>query len=212
MKLLLWGAGGHAKVVLDVATATGAVKEIAFIDDTPRLDDNYRGYPLLGTSMVLRDVVAAGYSHFIVCIGDNWVRSQCYEKAVDAGLTPATLIHPSAVVSPSARVGVGTVIKCRAVVDADVIVGDDSIIDAGVALSHDSKIGNHVHISPGASLGGEVKISAYAFLGVGAVVLPRLVVGEHATVGAGAVVVSSVASGDIVAGVPARPVRSRVPA
>lgn len=201
--LLLWGAGGHGKVVLDVARAMGGFDAIAFIDDAAGLSE-FRECPVLGASGELARAAGQGFTHVVVCIGPNEVRGRCYRKALVQGLRGATLIHPAAAVSPSARIGPGTVVMPRVVINADAVIGADCIVNTGAVIEHDCVIGNHAHLSPAVALGGGVTVGEYAHLGIGAIALPGAQIGEHAVVGAGAVVLNSVRPGVTVAGVPAR--------
>lgn len=197
MKLILWGAGGHGKVVLDVARGSGVYEEIAFMDDDPAVGREFAGCPVfLG--------IPKGYEEFLVSIGVNRTRAACYSKVLNVGLRPATLIDPSAVISASAKIGCGTVVMPRVVVNADAVIGENCILNTGAIVEHDCKIGDHSHISPGAVLGGGVKVGRFAHLGIGVNVLPGAVIGEGAVVGAGAVVLAEIPAGVTAVGVPAR--------
>lgn len=202
--LLIWGAGGHGKVVLDCARAMDVFDQIAVLDDSAPEGGNFCGCPILGDRSRLSAALEAGYTHVIVAIGDNEVRSQCYEIAIAGGLEPVCVIHPSALVSPSAAVGPGTVLMPGAVINACARIGRDSVINTGAVVEHDCRIGDHVFISPRAALGGAVTVGDYAFIGLGAAVLPLAGIAEHAIVGAGAVVLDGVDPYTTVVGVPAR--------
>ncbi|HEX3747298.1 MAG TPA: acetyltransferase [Bryobacteraceae bacterium] len=197
--LLIWGAGGHGKVVLDVARSTGAFNRIQFLDD--RVDSNeFCGCPLLHTAQLQH---LAG-SSFLIAIGDNRERKRCYAQALGAGLLPATLMHSSAVISPSARVGAGTVVMPLAVLNANSTVGENCIVNTGAIVEHDCEIAAHVHLSPRVALGGAVRVGELAHLGIGAVVLPGGLIGDESVVGAGAVVLKAAPPRCTVVGIPAR--------
>jgi acetyltransferase EpsM len=209
--LLLWGAGGHGKVVLDVALAQGRFASIAFIDDdAPNMAAELCGKPVVGVSSDLELLARNGYGHFVIAIGDNRVRASCYQRALNSPLLPATLIHPSAIVSPGASVGAGTVVMPGVVINSGAIVGADCIVNTGAVVEHDCLIGDHVHLGPGVLLGGNVKVGHLAQLGIGAIALPGADIGESALVGAGAVVLRSVPPNVTAIGVPAR-VLGRLP-
>ena len=209
MKLLLWGTGGHAKVVLDIARATPAFTEIVFLDDAKEKQGAcFRGCPVLGGAAVLGSLSGADTVQFLVAIGDNQVRAARYREAASQGLAAATLVHPSAIVSPSAAVGEGTVVMPGAVINADARVGRDCIVNTGAIVEHDCAIGDHVHIAPRAVLGGAVRVGDFSLLGTGAHALPGAEIGEHAVVGAGAVVLRQVPSYAISVGIPAKIVAS----
>lgn len=199
--LLILGAGGHGKVVLEVARSSGAFAPIVFLDD----DESRAGVPYCECPLVsLKELARFRGSSFVVAIGDNHQRAGCYERAMAAGLVPATLIHATAFVAPSATVGPGTVVMPGAMINPAVVIGADCIINTGAVVEHDCTVGEHAHISPRAALGGGVQVGRCARIGLGAVALPSAVVGENSVVGAGAVVLREVGAGLTVAGVPAR--------
>lgn len=210
-KLYLWGAGGHAKVVFDIARASHPALPIEFIDEDPfRAGQQFCGCPVLGSIDAAGAATPASGGAMFIAIGSNQARARCAAAARRRGWPLATLIHPSAIVSPNASLGDGTVVMPRAVVNAGAVVGENCIINTAAVVEHDCRIGDHVHLSPGVLLGGEVTVEDYAHLGLGAVVLPRGLVGSHAVVGAGAVVLHGVPSGETVAGVPAAKLEHRM--
>lgn len=200
--LVIWGAGGHGKVVLDVARSMLRYERIVFIDD----DATWAG-----TSVCDCDVIGgtehlpelAGWE-FVVAIGENRTRAQCFRRALECGLMPAVLVHPSAVIGHSAHVGAGTVVMPGAILNADAVIAENCIINTAAVVEHDCTIDAHVHLSPGVMLGGHVHIGPLTHVGLGAIVLPGICVGEEAIVGAGAVVLKEVKSRCTVVGVPAK--------
>jgi acetyltransferase EpsM len=204
-RLLVWGAGGHGKVVLDVAMATGRYSDISFFDDGPPKAKEFCHCPLTGSF----DGLTPEGSEVVIAIGSNEARARCFECAQRMGWQPATLIHPTAIVSPSARIGAGTVVMPRAVVNADAEIGENCIINTAAVVEHDCRIADHVHLSPGVVLGGAVTVGPFAHMGLGAIALPGSEINDWATVGAGAVVLRSVESGETVVGVPARGIDAR---
>ncbi len=200
--LLIWGAGGHGKVVLDAAQSTGCYERFAFLDD----DCAKAGLSFCGCPVVS----GAGVFHrfrendFVIAVGGNLTRSRCFSRACKNGLLPATLIHRTAVIAPSARVGAGTVVMPGAIVNAGAVIGKNCIINTSAVVEHDCQVADHVHISPRVVLGGGVRIGSLAHVGIGAVVLPGAIVGEETVVGAGAVVLREARARCTVVGVPAR--------
>lgn len=205
MKLLLWGAGGHGKVVADIARATARFTGIAFIDDG--WTDGWvewAGCPVLGGASRVSDAQRQGYTHFAVSIGGNRARAEAFGRLAAAGLEPAVLVHPMASVAPSARIEAGSVVMPGAVANASASAAANAILNSGCIVEHDVRLGAHVHVAPGAVLGGGVEVAALALVGLGATVLPGIAVGVGSIVGAGAVVRRHVPHGVTVAGVPAR--------
>ena len=208
-KLLIWGAGGHAKVVLDIARATGRYEDIALLDDARSAGSDFCGYPVVGGAEALPSVLAEGFGAVVIAIGDNATRARCYLRALELGFSAPALVHPSSVLSPSAEVGPGSVVMPLSVLNAYARVAANVIINTGAIIEHDCEVGNHAHISPRALLAGGCKVREYAHVGAGAIVLPGITVGARAVVGAGAVVVDDVSEDATVVGVPARALVAR---
>lgn len=196
MRVLVVGAGGHAKVVIDAIAASG--DEIAgLVADPPHAAE------LLGLA-VGDDVSSVPCDSFIVAIGDNAARARTYDRCLEAGLAPATVIHPSAVIAARSTIGPGTVVAAGAIVNIDAVIGANVILNTGCTVDHDCVVGDHALIGPTASLCGGVTVSEGALVGAGANVIPSGAVGAWSVVGAGAAVIEPVEAGTICAGVPAR--------
>lgn len=188
------GAGGHAKVLISTLTACG-VSVAAVVDD----DDTKWGMDAQGTRVgrIERELGGRG----IVGIGDN---AQRREMARTLSLEWQTVVHPSAYVHPSAKLGRGTVVFAGAVVQPDAVIGDHVIVNTGATVDHDCVVDDYAHLAPGVHLAGSVRVGEGAFLGIGSVVSPEVKIGRWATLGAGAVAIRDVADGVVAVGVPAR--------
>lgn len=205
--LLIVGAGGHAKVVADIARLTGWVVA-GFADDVSpdRRGTEFCGATIVGGREALSAFVARGI-HFVVAIGDCDARARIVDQLCGEGVTLATLRHPSAVLAGDVVVGEGTVIAAGAIVNAGSRVGRGVIVNTAATIDHDGHIGDAAHIGPGAHLGGRVTVGQTAWIGIGVVVRDRVSIGARAIVGAGAVVVSDIPDAVVAYGVPARVVR-----
>jgi sugar O-acyltransferase (sialic acid O-acetyltransferase NeuD family) len=203
--LILWGSSGHGKVVADVALAMGCFSTIAFVDDAASATErNLLSFRIEGRPGDLGILRENGFTLFLVSIGANKERARCFDRALRSGLAPATLVHPTAVISPFAGVGDGSVVMARAVVNPDARIGRNCIINTAAVIEHDCQIGDHAHISPGVVLAGGVAVGSFAHIGAGAIALPGAQIGEGAVVGAGAVVLRSVPAWATAVGVPAK--------
>jgi UDP-perosamine 4-acetyltransferase len=203
-RLLILGAGGHARAVADLAVACGFTVA-GFTDRTA-------GPGVIGGDADLAALSRAGrMAAGVVGVGNAALarRPELFALLRAAGVATPSLVHPRAVVSPSCRVGDGAVVF-PAILGAHVTVGDNAVLYSGVVAEHECRIGDHAYLAPGVILSGAVTIERGAFVGAGAVLLPGVVVGPDAVVAAGAVVISDVRGGDTVVGVPAR-VRTEAP-
>jgi sugar O-acyltransferase (sialic acid O-acetyltransferase NeuD family) len=207
---VVFGGGGHAAAVIDWLRVSGAALNlVAVLDRDPRRwGADVLGVPIVGGDDCLADLCRNGVSAFVVGVGgvgDNAPRARVFEAGLSAGLRPITVVHPTAVVSSWALIGEGTVVGPQAVINARAHVGRNVIVNTAVVVEHDCRIGDHVHLASGALLASTVVVGAGAHVGARAVVRQLVQIGERAVVGAGAVVVKNVLAGQVVAGVPARP-------
>ena len=201
--IVVIGARGHAKVVIEILREMGARVDVCVgADDSP---DDCIGVRVLKGDGNLRRLRAEGYEHAFIAIGANQIRERLAGVATGVGFELVSAIHPRAIVSPSARVGRGVAVMAGAVVNAEAVIEDLAIVNTGSTVDHDCRIGRAAHISPQCALAGGVTVGAGTFLGVGCKVIPGVRIGDHATVGAGAVVVSDIANGVSAMGEPARP-------
>nr|WP_101135555.1 NeuD/PglB/VioB family sugar acetyltransferase [Neisseria meningitidis] len=208
-KLAVVGAGGHGKVVADLAAALGTYGEIVFLDD--RAQGSVNGFPVIGMTLLLENGLSPEQFDIAVAVGNNRIRRQIAEKAAALGFALPVLVHPDATVSPSATVGQGSVVMAKAVVQAGSVLKDGVIVNTAATVDHDCLLNAFVHISPGAHLSGNTHIGEESWIGTGACSRQQIRIGSRATIGAGAVVVRDVSDGMTVAGNPAKPLPRKNP-
>lgn len=203
LPLLLLGAGGHSKVVAEIALQDTAFELVGLIDRFA-VGTMLNGVKVVGNDDSLASFFKDGIRHVHVAIGNNSARAGLAEMALGLNFCLATLVSPAATVSRSAHVGHGVVIMGGAVLNAEASIGDLTIINTGTNIDHDCKIGRAVHIAPGCTLAGNVTIGDRSFVGAGATIIPGVTLGHDVIVGAGACVIRDIPSGQKVVGVPAR--------
>jgi UDP-perosamine 4-acetyltransferase len=201
-KVVLLGAGSHARVVLDILRAAGAAVEVmGLLDAYPEQEGKLEA---VEGHAVLR-ALPEGATAAIPAVGENALRQALAEKARSAGLRLLGAVHPSAVISEKAVLGAGVVICPGAIVVTGAVLEDGVIVNTGATVDHDCRLGAFCHVAPGAHLAGRVTVGERAWVGIGASVRQGVRIGAGAVVGAGAAVVEDVPDGVTVVGVPARP-------
>jgi len=202
-RILVVGAGGQAREVIDVIEALGKARVHVVAEGLPESDSlSSLGYDVVGGLDAL--TAHAGWS-FVVAIGDGRARSRLSAEAEAAGCHPITLVHPSASVASRAQLGPGCVLLPGARVTSDAWLGEHVHVNLNATIAHDCSVGSFSSISPGAHLSGGVRTGRNVFVGTGAVVKERLELGDDVIVGAGAVVLRDVPPSTMVVGVPAHP-------
>ncbi len=205
MTCAIVGAGAQGRVVLENWRAARPDARFVFLDDDAKL----HGTKILGAEVVgpLAKVHELGEGAAVVlALGNN--RTRLALAARLAGVRFGTVIHPSAVVMPSATIGAGTVVFAGAIVNTDARIGEHVVINTGVLVEHDALIGRGASLSPGTRSGGRIEVGEGAFIATGVTLAPRVKVGAWSIVGAGSVVVKDVPERTLAYGVPARAVRS----
>jgi acetyltransferase EpsM len=197
---IIYGAGGHARVVLDAARLSDWAPEF-IIDDNP-VQSNLFGVPVIQTSD--RRWKKIKKFKFLVAIGQNNIRRTIYNKLIEQGGIPSSIIHPSAIVSAYAQVGKGTVVMAGVAVNSGAVIGDNVILNTTCSVDHDCQIEDHVHLSPGTHIAGTVKVGNLSMIGTGSSIIPGITIGKNVVVGAGSVVIRDLPDNSLAFGNPAR--------
>jgi UDP-perosamine 4-acetyltransferase len=205
--LILVGAGGHAKVVLELVRASERFRVIGCVD--PGSSGDLLGVPVIGSDAVLPDLRRRGVRHAFVALGANDVRMRVTEQVRKLGFIVPAIVSPNAVVSPTASIQPGAVLMAGVTVNALSVIGEGAIVNTNASVDHDCVVGPFAHCAPGTHLAGNVDVGEGAFLGVGACAIPGTRIGAWSTVGAGGIVIDDIPAGVTAVGVPAR-ILSRV--
>lgn len=204
--IIVLGAGGHAKVLIEALLQSGAVIA-GVVDPDPSLSGtSVLGVPLLGGDDVVNEFPTADIQlvNGLGSVGHPIRRQHLFEKFKGMGYTFASVTHPASVIASDVVLGEGAQIMAGAVIQPGSRIGVNSIINTCASADHDCMIGDHVHIAPGVTLSGGVTVGQASHVGTGATVIQGIVIGCQCLVAAGAVVVSNVAEKSTVKGIPAR--------
>jgi UDP-perosamine 4-acetyltransferase len=211
IKVVGIGAGGHAKVIIDILSHSPRVQVVGLVELATRLfSETIEGSLILGDDDLLPQLLAEGVGFAFLGIGgvgNNLPRAEAYDRILKLGFDLITAIHPRAVVARSAKLGRGVSIMAGVVVNSAAVIGDNVILNSQCTVEHDCVIGDHVHIAPGATLSGAVQVGRFSHIGTGASVRQGVRIGERVVVGVGSVVIDDVPDGMVVVGAPARPLK-----
>lgn len=216
--LVVVGAGGLGREVVETVRAVNAVSRTwdleGFVDDDTSLPPEIEGVPVLGSTSQLREM--SDDVSVVVCVGRpglNWSRKQVVAKLDLPVDRYATIVHPSAIIPPTSRLGAGSIVLGGVIATTTVMIGEHVVVMPGAILTHDNRIGDFVTFGAGVRLAGGVAVGEGAYLGAGALVREDRTIGRWSLVGMGAAVTTDIPDGEVWAGVPARYLRSaEVPA
>lgn len=212
-RIIILGAGGHAREIADVCMACNASGEdyhiLGFIDEDRsnhgRLLNNF---PILGDFSWF-DSVDKSELFVIAGIGDPALRRKIIVKALDKGLRFCNIVHPTAVVTPFVHLGKGVVIAAGCIFTNQIQVGEHVYFNLDTTVSHDAIVGDFCNINPGVRISGNVHIKQGCYIGTGVAIIQGVTIGEWSILGAGAVVVADLPANVTAVGVPAKVIKTR---
>ena len=198
-KLVILGAGGHGRVVAEIASLSGKYTEIVFLDD--KAPGGGFPYPYAGECSAFSEYLKN--SEFFIAIGNAAIRRWLQNEVEEAGGNITTLIHPSAVISQDVKIGHGTVIMAGAIVNTGTKIGNGVILNTASSVDHDCIVEDFCHVSVGAHLCGTVHLGAGTWIAAGATVINNVTVCSDSMIGAGATVIHDIKIAGVYKGVPA---------
>jgi sugar O-acyltransferase (sialic acid O-acetyltransferase NeuD family) len=208
--VLILGAGGHGRVVLDILLQAGQHQVVGFLDNNPdihgrRVDGSVVHGSIDDLHSRGREL---GIDGVIIAIGDNGTRRGLARHVEQIGIDLVNAVHPSATIAHNASLGRNVVVAAGVVVCANCQIGDSVILNTGCIVDHQTMIGEGTHICPGVRIAGRVKVEPGVFVGIGATIVPKVTLGCESIVGAGAVVTEDIPAMATAVGVPARPIKT----
>lgn len=206
MNVAILGAGGHAKMCIDLIRALGEWHIVGILDTIHPIGSEVMGVPVIGhdTEVDFQWLRNEGVQEMVNGIGlveNHRKRGAIHTRLRGAGFRLPNLIHPRAIVEPSSSMGTGNQIMAGAIVGSDVSIGDGCIINSGCIVSHDCRIGNDVHLAPGSILAGSVVVDDRALVGMGSTVYLRVRIGQDALVPNGTAVMRDVSDREVMRGI-----------
>jgi sugar O-acyltransferase (sialic acid O-acetyltransferase NeuD family) len=205
---LIFGCGGHAKSVFDAVVREAKLDVVGFVDKSASTA-GFMGKTVFAEADVLSGHVACEAA--VLGIGDNVARRALYEalrgRFPDTRFSP--VIDPTAIISPSARIGAGTVVLARAVVNTAAALGRFSVLNTGAIVEHDCVLHDFASLGPAAVIGGNCRVGAASHVGIGAAMKHGVSIGTNTVLGGGAIAVENLGDNAVYLGVPARRARDR---
>lgn len=212
--IIILGASGHAKVIIDIIEKENVYNILGVIDVSMNVGDVFFGYPVLGHDDDLPDLMVRNKGcKLFIAIGDNWRRAEVYRR-ITASIPDAdfaSVLHPSAQIGRDVAIGKGVAVMAGAVINSGTSIGDFVIINTRSGIDHDNKIQSFSSFAPGAISGGNVSVGEYSAIAIGAVILHGISIGCHTIIGASSLVTGHVEDYRVAWGTPAKVVRARKP-
>lgn len=212
MRVVIYGTGENSAQAWYILLHHPDVDVIGFLDDdAARHGAQHFGRPVLGGREQLRDLrTRHDVTHVLVAIGNNAARRSAGDAVRAAGLALPSVVHPSAVIDPSARIGDGCIIEMGVFIHPEVTIGDGVFLGGSCVIAHHSTVGRHALIGGGVIFGGRVTVGDEALIGVGVAIQPHVSIGARSVIGVGSAIVKDIPDDVIAVGVPARVIRSLV--
>lgn len=202
-KILVVGAGGHARVIVDILRQNDEYEVAGLIDSDA--SKSFWGIPVLGGDNDLTKICQMGeIKYAFVALGDGRLREKVTKKVLSAGFKLVNVVSQNAIVSKHVQLKKGIAIMPGAVINADVKIENGCIINTNSSVDHEGYIGEYTHIAPGCAISGKVRIGKHCLLGTGSRVIDQVYIGDDTIVGAGAVVVRNLQGSCTAVGVPAK--------
>ena len=209
-KIILVGAGGHAKSVVDTLDKLGQFEIVGFVDQGEKGKIVYREYKIIGNDEDLAALYQSGIKYAFICVGfmgKSFVRNRLYGELKRIGYKLPVIVDKTAIIAPDVQIGEGTYIGKSAVLNSAAHIGRMCIVNTSAIVEHETIVGDFSHIAVGAVLCGRAEIAENVLVGANSTVIQNIQVGMESIVGAGSVVIKDIPSGCTAVGIPAKILR-----
>jgi len=211
-KIVLVGAGGHCKVIIDIIKSVGKYDIIGVTDKAYGEQKCVLDIPIIGDDSTLQKLYDNGVKNAFVCVGalqNMIVRDKIYNKLKVIGFNIPVLIHKEAIVSHYARVAAGTCVMPGAIINPGAVIDENCIVNTGAVIEHDCSVQRNTHISPKACIAGGVSVGSATHVGMGSTIIQSVHIGNNVIIGAGAVVIEDIVDNVVVVGIPSKIIKRR---
>ncbi len=211
-KVVIFGASGHAKVVIDIFERQGSYEIIGLLDSNKDQGVEIFGCKVLGDMdqipLLLKETPELC---FFIAIGDNWTRSLIVKQLLEIApnIRFVNAIHPNSIMGKNVVLGKGIMIMAGSIINADSYIGDFTIINTKSSVGHESILGDFCSLAPNSTLAGNVRVGEFSAVSLSATVLNGRVIGNHCVIGSGSLLIKDVDDFSVYYGVPARFIRFR---
>ena len=206
-KVIVIGSGGHALVVIDILHSMTEYEIVGVTSNSLDINANFFNYPVLGDDKIIKEYV--NDENYFAAMGlggyrNNNLRQKVFELVKSMGMSFINVIHPSAIISQTVKIGEGSVIFPGVVLNTKVQIGKNTIVATGSTVDHETIIGDHVLISAGVTIGAYSLVNNGALLALGSKIVSGITIGSNSLVAAGAIVINNIEENSKVYGIPAK--------
>ncbi|MDB4721240.1 acetyltransferase [Verrucomicrobiales bacterium] len=209
-KIIIIGAGGHSKVLIDIIQKEAKYKLVGLIDDYFKVGSIVMGYEVIGNMKTFNEVITEQKIYGgVVAFGDNYKRSVCAEKinSSNPNFCFVNCIHPKSTIGENVLIGVGNVFMAGTIINSGSIIENHCILNTNSSLDHDCLMSNYSSIAPNVTIGGNVKIGKYSAIGIGTNVFHKITIGQNCIIGGGSLVTNDAKDNSLYYGSPCQFIR-----
>ncbi len=212
--ILIYGASGHSKMIIDILHKNNNYKIIGFVDSYKVINQTIYGYTILGNFDSLQQLIEKHkIESIVICIGENYSREKIYNKIINVApnIEFIPVVHPSAIIAENIVIPEGTVVMAGAIVNANAKIGKFCILNTRSSLGHDSVIQDFSSLASNVTIGGNVQIGHCSAICFSTTIIQNIIIGNHTVIGAASLVIKSIGDYKLAFGIPINSISDRKP-